>query len=102
MRIQLTMIVLLTTLTLNSCGQNNDHKSVYSSADTTFIKSLGEKQLGKSKYSIFLPTDYAIGETNGEDFSVYYFYPADTTNHTGFSGGIYFGSHPSQFLPECA
>ena len=28
---------------------------------------------------------------------VYYFYPAYTTNHTGFSGGFYFGNHPSQF-----
>lgn len=64
MKIQLTMIVLLTTLTLPSCGQDNDHKSVHSSANTTFIKSLEERQLGESKYSISLPTDYAIGETN--------------------------------------
>ncbi|WP_293901792.1 hypothetical protein [Sphingobacterium sp. UBA5670] len=97
MKIQLTMIVLLTTLTLPSCGQNNDHKAVHNSVDITFIKSLEERQLGESKYSIYLPTDYAIGETNGEDFSVYYFNPADTTNHTGFSGGLYFGNHPSQF-----
>ncbi|MFU1859355.1 hypothetical protein ACK8HY_20310 [Sphingobacterium sp. NGMCC 1.201703] len=90
MKIQLTMIVLLTTLTLTSCGQNNDHKSVHNSADTTFIKSLEKRELGKSKYSISLPTDYAIDETNGEDFSVYYFNPADTTNHTGISGGLVF------------
>ncbi len=46
---------------------------------------------------VSLPTDYAMDEINGEDFSVYSFYSADTTNHTGFSGSIYFGNHPSQF-----
>ncbi|WP_286840838.1 MULTISPECIES: hypothetical protein [Sphingobacterium] len=97
MKMQLTMIVLLTTSTLTSFGQNNDHKSVDHSVDTTFVKSLEERQLGGSKYSISLPTDYAMNETNGEDFSVYHFYPADTTDHTGFSGGLYFGNHPSQF-----
>ncbi|QRY60430.1 hypothetical protein [Sphingobacterium siyangense] len=97
MKIQLTMIVLLTTLTLTSWGKNNGHRAVSSSADTAYIKSLEERQIGGSKYSVFLPTDYAIKETNGGDFSIYSFYPTDTTNHTGFSGGFYFGNHPSQF-----
>ncbi|WP_286753996.1 MULTISPECIES: hypothetical protein [Sphingobacterium] len=43
MKIQLTMIVLLTTLILTSFGQNNDHKSVDHSVDTTFVKSLEER-----------------------------------------------------------
>ncbi|MNK85034.1 hypothetical protein D3C87_1049020 [compost metagenome] len=97
MKIQLTMIVLLTTLALTSGGQNNDYKSVHCSADSVFIKSLKERQIGVSKYFISLPTDFAMYETNGEDFSVYSFYPTDTTHHTGFSGGLYFGNHPSQF-----
>ncbi|PUV24136.1 hypothetical protein [Sphingobacterium athyrii] len=45
MKIQLTMIVLLTTLTLTSCGQDNDHKSVHRSADSVFIKSLKERKI---------------------------------------------------------
>ena len=63
------MIVLLTTLTLTSFGQNNDHKSVDHSVDTTFVKPLDESQLEESKYSISLPTDYAMNETNGGYFS---------------------------------
>ncbi|WP_286769833.1 hypothetical protein [Sphingobacterium sp. 40-24] len=43
MKIQLTMIVLLTTLILTGFGQNNDHKSVEHSVDTTFVKSLEER-----------------------------------------------------------
>jgi len=60
MKRQLTMIFLLTTLALTSCGQNNDYKSVHCSADSVFIKSLKERQIGVSKYFISLPTDFAM------------------------------------------
>ncbi len=102
MKTELTMIVLMTTLTLTSRGQSTDQIKVCQSADNAFIKLLEERQIGKSKYSILLPQYYAINEAHGEDFSVYYFYPADTTKHTGFSGGVYFGNHPSQFPAKSA
>ncbi|HAF33469.1 Uncharacterised protein [Sphingobacterium multivorum] len=55
MNTQLTMTVLMTILTLTSLGQNNDHKSVHSSADKVFIKSLEERQIGKVSIIFLYP-----------------------------------------------
>lgn len=68
--------------------------------DEAFIKGLKEKQLEKSAYFISLPPDFTIQISEGPDFYVYYFYPADTTLKGSYSGGIYIGNYPSDFKPE--
>ena len=52
------------------------------------------QQLGKSDFWISLPPDYRLKTTDGPDFLVYYFAPADTTGRTSFTGGLYLGGHP--------
>lgn len=50
--------------------------------------------LGRSGYTLALPADYALKPTDGADFQVYYFAPADTLAASHFSGGLYFGTQP--------
>jgi hypothetical protein len=85
---------LLMTLAFWTCQNNADQKG------STFIKVLKEKQLGDTKFYISLPDKYLIKETRGEDFSVFYFNPGDSSLSDTFSGGIYFGNYPSEFRPE--
>lgn len=100
MKTQLKIFALFTILLLYSCKENSDKGSKKNVADNEFLKTLVERQIGKSNYYISLPKDYVIEETNGEDFSVYHFHPADSTKKEDFSGGFYFGNHPSQFPPD--
>src|SRR5688572_30368000 len=65
-----------------------------------FLDSLVEKQVGQLSYYISMPTKYDIKEKEGPDFSVFYFADSDTTAVTSFSGGMYFGNYPSEFLPK--
>jgi len=94
---KLTITLLLTTFLFVSCGQNSNKKSGNGFIDDSYVKELVEKQIGESNYYISIPTDYTIKATDGPDFSVYYFYPTDSTMIANFSGGFYFGNHPSQF-----
>jgi hypothetical protein len=66
-------------------------------ADSPFKKSLVQKEVVGTYYLISLPAKYMIKESRGVDFSVYYFYPADTTNKTAFQGGFYLGNAPGGF-----
>ncbi|MTH16356.1 hypothetical protein [Flavobacterium sp. LC2016-01] len=68
--------------------------------ENPYLKELTEKQIGETNYYISIPKKYTIKENRGPDFSVYYFYPTDTTATAAFSGGFYFGNHPSQFGPS--
>ncbi|SEP22895.1 hypothetical protein SAMN05444671_4647 [Flavobacterium sp. CF108] len=68
--------------------------------ENPYLKQLTEKQIGETNYYISIPKKYTIKENRGPDFSVYYFYPADTTAIAAFSGGFYFGNHPSFFEPS--
>ncbi|GAB3637376.1 hypothetical protein GCM10027422_29660 [Hymenobacter arcticus] len=52
------------------------------------------QQLGKTGFYLALPPGFALKATNGPDFLVYYFAPADTTVQADFSGGLYLGGHP--------
>ena len=52
------------------------------------------QQLGKTDFYLTLPPGFALKATNGPDFLVYYFAPADTTVRADFSGGLYLGSQP--------
>ncbi|KAF2332012.1 hypothetical protein [Flavobacterium daemonense] len=62
-----------------------------------YLKELTEKQIGETNYYISIPKKYTIKENRGPDFSVYYFFPIDTTDTASFSGGFYFGNYPSLF-----
>ena len=53
--------------------------------------------LGKSGYWLSLPATYRLKATDGPDFLVYYFAPADTTVQTSYTGGLYLGGHPQGF-----
>jgi hypothetical protein len=85
---------VLASLFLGACQNNTDP------ASSQFLNELSEKQIGDSKFVISLPNDYAITCKNGEDFSVYYFHPIDSTKTASFFGGIYFGNFPSEFKPS--
>jgi hypothetical protein len=52
------------------------------------------RQLGKTDFYLTLPPGFALKATDGADFLVYYFAPADTTVQADFSGGLYLGGHP--------
>ena len=55
---------------------------------------LVEQPLDKTDFYLSIPARFALKATNGPDFLVYYFAPADTTVQADFSGGLYFGGHP--------
>jgi len=52
------------------------------------------QQLGKTDFYLALPPRFALKTTDGPDFQVHYFAPADTTVQADFSGGLYFGGYP--------
>lgn len=96
MRINLRISFFLIFLVLIAFGCSDNKKSK-ENVENPYLKQLTEKQIGDTNYYISIPKKYTIRENRGPDFSVYYFYPADTTAKAGFSGGLYFGNHPSQF-----
>jgi hypothetical protein len=68
--------------------------------DDTFLKDLKEMKIGKTQYYISLPENYTLEESEGPDFSVFYFYPKDSSARGVFNGGIYIGGYPSEFEPQ--
>ena len=58
------------------------------------LPPLVEQQLGKTDFSLAIPARFTLKATNGPDFLVYYFAPADTTVQADFSGGLYLGNQP--------
>lgn len=96
-RAYLNMVCLLPLLVLlGSCDRKTESKTPVK-IDNSFTKELASKPLGESGYTLHVPTTYLVRENKGPDFSVYYFYPADTAAKASFSGGFYFGNHPSIF-----
>lgn len=79
-----------------SCNNSNQKTDILTQ---NFLDSLVEKQVGQLSYYISIPAKYNLTEKEGPDFSVFYFADSDTTAMTGFSGGMYFGNHPSEFPP---
>jgi hypothetical protein len=61
---------------------------------------LEERQLGSSSYFLKIPSDYQLINNGGEDFLLYYFAPADTSDHTKVNGGIMVGTFPAPFGPD--
>lgn len=57
---------------------------------------LAEQPLDKTDFYLSIPIGFALKATNGPDFLVYYFAPADTTVQANFSGGLYLGGHPQE------
>ena len=51
-------------------------------------------RLGKTDYYLTLPPGFALKTTDGPDFLVHYFAPADTTVRADFTGGLYQGGYP--------
>lgn len=96
----LIIIFLWTFLFITGCGATDNKKTDNVSVDSTFVKGLVETQIGKSDYYISIPKEYSINETEGPDFSTYYFSPTDTTSKANFLGGFYFGNHPGKFDPD--
>jgi len=93
--------ILLTISVVSACDNLSNKKIINNQQiDSTFKNKLIERQIGKSAYYISIPENYSIKETEGPDFSVFYFSPTDTTIKTAFSGGLYFGNFPQEFKPE--
>ena len=92
--------ILSVLLLLAACGETGNNNNTGAKGDREFSASLTEKQIGESKFSISLPPGFVLKEKEGEDFSVYYFQPADTSATNTFAGGLYFGNHPGKFEPE--
>ena len=84
-----TLIVMLMSCS-NDAAEN---KEVHSTKKVALI----EKQIGDSDFYISVPGDYSITTSNGPDFSVYYFSPADTSVKGKLTGGLYFGNFPHEF-----
>jgi hypothetical protein len=57
---------------------------------------LVEHALDKTDFYLSIPSRFALKTTNGPDFSVYYFAPADTTVQADFLSGIYLGGYPQK------
>ena len=57
---------------------------------------LVEQPLGKTDFHLSIPAGFALKATDGPDFLVYYFAPADTTVQADFSGGLYLGNFPQE------
>jgi hypothetical protein len=56
---------------------------------------LKEVSLLDSSFSIYMPRNYKVTESGGEDFSVFYFSPVGSSSKIEYIGGVYFGNHPS-------
>jgi hypothetical protein len=91
-------ILLIVSFIFPSCKPGG-RKSAFPDA-SAFKKTLIKKQVPGTNYFISLPANYIIKKSNGPDFSVYYFYSADTTNHTSFLGGFYLGNSPGAFATD--
>ncbi|MNX39411.1 hypothetical protein D3C86_697710 [compost metagenome] len=92
--LKIPFLSIFLILTILGCSDNKKTKHI---VENPYLKELTEKQIGESNYYISIPKKYSIKENRGPDFSVYYFYPTDTTATAAFSGGFYFGNHPSLF-----
>jgi hypothetical protein len=87
------LLTILLMLGVNACINSEKKKSF----DSAFKKSLIEQKVKGTNYIIRLPDTYQIKERRGVDFSVYYFTPRDTADHTAFHGGFYLGNHGAGF-----
>lgn len=74
--------------------------SCASQTNNAFRKTLIEKRIGTTNYFISIPKDYSVTQSDGIDFTVYYFSPIDTTIKAKFSGGLYLGNYPGEFEME--
>jgi len=95
--------VLLGSAALGPLGCQPDQRPVASQAPAAAPAApaetsppLAEQPLDKTDFYLSIPTGFALKATNGPDFLVYYFAPADTTVQADFSGGLYFGGHPQE------
>lgn len=98
--LKLIFTSLITFFILTSCEKQNkanqegvEHQVI--EKDEVFLEDLIETQLGETKYYVSIPEDYTLEGNDVSDFAVYYFYPADTLIAKTYSGGFYFGNHPS-------
>lgn len=66
----------------------------------TPVRTGAETPLGDTRYSISLPGDYTLETMQGPDFDVYYLRPKDSLVEASYTGGIYFGNHPSDDKPS--
>ena len=97
MRAQILMHLLISVcIFLFSCSSRTND----SGDKTSSIQKIVRRLTSNSEYQISVWGNYSIEERNGPDFTVYYFYPADTTKKLFGNGGIYFGGHPQHIRPD--
>ena len=95
----LTCLLFSPLLTFISCTRTVNTNTVAETRDSIVKAPLTATSIGESNYLISIPANYKITETEGPDFTVYYFNSSDSTDTVSFSGGMYFGNHPSKFKP---
>lgn len=86
-------------LSLSACQPNQPPVASQAPAAAPAVPAetsppLAEQPLDKTEFYLSIPARFALKATNGPDFLVYYFAPADTTVQADFSGGLYFGGYP--------
>ena len=97
MRPHLLMLLLISNCVfLFSCKSRTSNDENKISSKQKIVKRLAPN----SEFQILIWTDYKIEERNGPDFTVYYFYPVDTTKKLFGTGGVYFGGHPQRIQPD--
>lgn len=89
-------ILLFVTFVLFSCNSKKNN----STDKIATRQKITRKLSSNSDYQISVWNDYTIQEKNEPDFTVFYLYPTDTTKKLFGKGGIYFGGHPQQILPD--
>lgn len=90
---------LLTLIVFIACKQTVDNSRENVLTPDPYLDELEEKQIAGTDYYLSIPHDYILETTEGHDFSVYYFFPADSTARSVMQGGLYFGNHPNLFSP---
>lgn len=91
------LCLTLLLFVISSC--NNKQSNEKNTAQKNSKLELVEKPIDNTGFLISIPSDYSIKTSNGPDFSVYYFSPADTSKRNKLSGGLYFGNFPNKFEP---
>ena len=82
------------TLSMGACQPGQSPVAGKAPVAKPVALAVASPPLGKTDYRLSIPPRFALKVTNGADFLVYCFTPANTTVQADFSGGLYLGNFP--------